>query len=95
MHSNQTRVLAGFLALVGVTAGSAALAQNSVSQATVMASGGFPYVIGTPGSYKLIGSLQVTPGAAGIEITATGWRKRRPNSPQMKGMTRLCVNVPS
>jgi len=39
-----------------------------ISQATVIASGGFPYTITQPGSYRLSGNLTVPAGANGILI---------------------------
>ncbi len=41
-----------------------------INQATVNASGGFPYVITQPGSYKLSGNLVPGSGKTGIEIAA-------------------------
>jgi parallel beta-helix repeat protein len=41
-----------------------------INQAKVMASGGFPYVISTSGSYKLTGSLTVPASTNGINVTA-------------------------
>lgn len=41
-----------------------------INQATVMAAGGFPYVINQPGSYKLSGNLVVAVNVDGIEISA-------------------------
>ena len=42
-----------------------------INQSTVMTSGGFPYVISQPGSYKLYGNLVVDAGKNGIEISAS------------------------
>src|ERR1700683_2564361 len=42
--------------------------QLLINQLTVMASGGFPYVISQPGSYKLSGNLAVPSGSTAIEI---------------------------
>jgi hypothetical protein len=42
-----------------------------INQSTVMAAGGFPYVINQTGSYKLSGNLQVTNTTA-IQINAAG-----------------------
>ena len=42
-----------------------------INQSTVMTSGGFPYVISQPGSYKLYGNLVVDAGKDGIEISAS------------------------
>jgi len=39
-----------------------------INQATVTSAGGFPYVIATPGSYKLSGNLNVPAGKDGIQI---------------------------
>jgi hypothetical protein len=42
-----------------------------INNATVMAAGGYPYVISIPGSYKLSGNLTNIPlGTSGIQITA-------------------------
>jgi len=38
----------------------AADGQVLINQSTVMAAGGFPYIISSPGSYKLSGNLQMT-----------------------------------
>ena len=42
-----------------------------INQSTVMAAGGFPYVISQPGSYKLSGNLVVDAGKNGIEISVS------------------------
>jgi hypothetical protein len=42
-----------------------------INQSTVMAAGGFPYLISQPGSYKLTGNLIVDAGKNGIEISAS------------------------
>ena len=42
-----------------------------VNQSTVMAAGGFPYVISNPGSYKLASNLSVTAATDGIHITTS------------------------
>jgi hypothetical protein len=46
--------------------------QVLINQSTVMAAGGFPYIISSPGSYKLTGNLQMattsTGNHAGIDI---------------------------
>jgi hypothetical protein len=42
-----------------------------INQSTVMASGGFPYVISEAGSYKLSGNLVVDGGRNGIEVSAS------------------------
>jgi len=39
-----------------------------ISQASVIAAGGFPYMITQPGSYRLSGNLTVAAGAPGIQI---------------------------
>jgi parallel beta-helix repeat protein len=45
--------------------------QVLINQATVMAAGGFPYIISAPGSYKLSGNLSVaSAGVDGIDIKA-------------------------
>lgn len=41
-----------------------------INQSTVMAAGGFPYVISQPGSYKLSGNLIVPFGLNGIVVSA-------------------------
>jgi len=41
-----------------------------INQSTVMAAGGFPYVITQPGSYKLTGNLVVPADTYGIKIEA-------------------------
>lgn len=41
-----------------------------INQSTVMATGGFPYRITQPGSYKLSGNLVVPDGVDGIDILA-------------------------
>jgi hypothetical protein len=48
----------------------AADGQILINQSTIMAAGGFPYVISQPGSYKLSGNLIVPNGVSGISITA-------------------------
>jgi hypothetical protein len=45
--------------------------QIVINQSTVMAAGGFPYIITQPGSYKLSGNLVVSGGTDGIDITAS------------------------
>jgi len=40
-----------------------------INQSTVMAAGGFPYLINQPGSYKLAGNLVVPAGKNGIQIS--------------------------
>lgn len=42
-----------------------------INQSTVMAAGGFPYVISQPGSYKLSGNLIVPANGIALEIFAT------------------------
>lgn len=42
-----------------------------INQSTVMAAGGFPYVISQPGSYKLSGNLSVPVNTNGIVITVS------------------------
>jgi len=42
-----------------------------INQSTVMAAGGFPYVISQPGSYKRSGNLVVDAGKNGIEISVS------------------------
>jgi hypothetical protein len=43
-----------------------------INQAAVVAAGGFPYIIGQPGSYQLSSNLTVTASAlSGIEITSS------------------------
>jgi len=42
-----------------------------INQATVLASGGFPYTITQPGSYRLSGDLVATAGADAIDINAS------------------------
>jgi hypothetical protein len=42
-----------------------------INQSTVMAAGGYPYLISQPGSYKLSGNLVVGAGLNGIEISAS------------------------
>ena len=42
-----------------------------INQSTVMAAGGFPYVISQPGSYKLAGNLMVPSGQNGIQISVS------------------------
>lgn len=42
-----------------------------INQSTVIAAGGFPYVINQPGSYKLSGNLVVPSGLNGIDIAAS------------------------
>src|SRR5579859_1332837 len=42
-----------------------------INQSTVMAAGGFPYVISQPGSYKLSGNLEAPAGSNGIVIAAS------------------------
>src|SRR3954447_26751041 len=39
--------------------------QVLINQSTVMAAGGFPYIISNPGSYKLSGNLQMTTTSTG------------------------------
>jgi len=39
--------------------------QVLINQSTVMAAGGFPYIISNPGSYKLTGNLQMSTTSAG------------------------------
>ena len=41
-----------------------------INQASVMAAGGFPYVITQSGSYRLSGNLTVPSGVDGIDINA-------------------------
>jgi hypothetical protein len=45
--------------------------QILINQSTVMASGGFPYKITQPGSYKLSGNLVVPANTDGIDITTS------------------------
>src|ERR1700722_13317331 len=45
--------------------------QVLISQATVIAAGGFPYKITQAGSYKLSGNLSVPVNVNGIEINAS------------------------
>jgi hypothetical protein len=45
--------------------------QVLINQATVMAAGGFPYVISNPGSYKLSGNLAAPAGVDAIHIAAS------------------------
>lgn len=45
--------------------------QILINQATVMAAGGFPYVINQPGSYKLSGNLVVASYVDGIHVEAS------------------------
>lgn len=45
--------------------------QILINQSTVMAAGGFPYVISQPGSYKLSGNLSVPAGHDAIDINAS------------------------
>lgn len=45
--------------------------QVLVNQSTVMASGGFPYTISQPGSYKLSGNLVAPAGVNGIRVAAS------------------------
>jgi hypothetical protein len=42
-----------------------------INQSTVMAAGGFPYVISQPGSYKLSGNLTVPAATGGIVILSS------------------------
>jgi hypothetical protein len=42
-----------------------------INQSTVMAAGGYPYMISQPGSYKLSGNLVADTGKNGIEISAS------------------------
>jgi len=42
-----------------------------INQSTVMAAGGFPYVITQPGSYKLSGNLTLNTTQAGDFLGAT------------------------
>lgn len=42
-----------------------------INQSTVMAAGGFPYVISQPGSYKLSGNLVATTGKMGVLVAAS------------------------
>src|ERR1700674_4574574 len=42
-----------------------------IDQAKVLASGGFPFTIKKPGSYRLSGNLTATGGADGIHIQAS------------------------
>jgi len=42
--------------------------QVLINQSTVMAAGGFPYVISSPGSYKLSGNLTPPPNKVAIQI---------------------------
>ena len=42
-----------------------------INQATVMAAGGFPFVISNPGSYKLSGNLSVPAGKGAMQITTS------------------------
>jgi len=56
-----TKTLLVMLALVLLPACAFAIdGQGLINQSTVMAAGGFPYVISNPGSYKLSGNLNVT-----------------------------------
>ena len=43
-----------------------------INQSTVMAAGGFPYVISQPGSYKLAGNLMVPSGQNGTKSRSPG-----------------------
>ena len=45
--------------------------QTLINQSTVMASGGFPFKITQPGSYKLTGNLNAPAGVNGIEISTS------------------------
>ncbi len=47
----------------------AADGQVLINQSSILAAGGFPYVISQPGSYKLSGNLIVPNGVSGISIT--------------------------
>jgi hypothetical protein len=43
-----------------------------INQAKVLAAGGFPFIITTPGSYRLTSNLTVPAGKIGIENSAGG-----------------------
>ena len=45
--------------------------QVLINQSTVMAAGGFPYVISNPGSYKLSGNLTAPLNASGVVVSAS------------------------
>ena len=64
----RSKLLVSFLAL-SVSAFAADGGVTSINQGTVQSSGGYPYVISQPGSYKLAGNLNTTHTTA-IQITA-------------------------
>jgi hypothetical protein len=68
-----TKLQASLLGFVGALCFATAGAVDGVTlinQATVIAAGGFPYIINNPGSYRLSSNLRVPSGASGI-LTAT------------------------
>jgi parallel beta-helix repeat protein len=63
--------LLGAMAMLALAASAGAVDGTiEINQAKVLASGGFPYVISTSGSYKLTGSLTVPASTNGINVTA-------------------------
>ncbi|HEY6184785.1 MAG TPA: hypothetical protein VIW67_21255 [Terriglobales bacterium] len=63
-----------FAVLIMIVVPMAAFAVDGVvliNQSTVMAAGGFPYIISQPGSYKLTGKLTVPAGVNGVAISAS------------------------
>ena len=68
MNKTVLVVLLTALAPVGVFAVDG---QVLINQSTVMAQGGFPFVIATPGSYKLSGNLTAPLNANGIVVSTS------------------------
>ena len=65
------RILFGLLALAASASAFAIDGQSLINQSTVIATGGFPYQISQPGSYKLSGNLVVPPNTSAISINAS------------------------
>jgi hypothetical protein len=66
-----TKLLFSALFLICARSGFAIDGQILINQSTVMASGGFPYRITQPGSYKLSGNLTAPLGVSAIKFDAS------------------------
>lgn len=64
--------LAAATSLAWATSAGAVDGVIEINQAKVLASSGFPYVISTPGSYRLTGNLSVSGAHDGIDVNASG-----------------------